>query len=44
MALPQLLHFTLDPASRLVRLMCAEYGVEIELEHIKAWRREPELM
>ena len=41
MATPKLLHYTLDPASRLVRLMCAEYGVDIELQHVKAWHREP---
>lgn len=44
MTMPQLLHYALDPASRLVRLVCAEYGVEIELKHTKPWRREAEFM
>ncbi|MFT6657034.1 glutathione S-transferase family protein [Maritalea sp.] len=44
MFVPKLLHYTLDPTSRLVRLMCAEYGKEIELVHIKAWRREQDFL
>jgi len=44
MSVPKLLHYTLDPTSRLVRLMCAEYGKEIELVHIKAWRREQDFL
>lgn len=44
MSQPKLLHYTLDPISRLVRLMCAEYGVDVELVHIKAWRREPDFL
>lgn len=44
MTMPQLLHYALEPASRLVRLVCAEYGVEIELKHVKPWRREAEFM
>ena len=42
--MPSLLHHPLDPASRLVRLMCAEYGVPLEVEEIKPWLREPELL
>ncbi|MGJ8528523.1 glutathione S-transferase family protein [Maritalea sp.] len=44
MSVPQLLHYTLDPTSRLVRLMCAEYGKDIELVHLKAWRREQDFL
>ena len=29
--MPRLLQHRLDPASRLVRLMCAEYGVPLDL-------------
>jgi glutathione S-transferase len=36
----RLLHHSLDPASRLVRLMLAEYGVPVELVEIKPWARE----
>jgi len=39
--MPRLLHHQLDPASRLVRLMFAEYGVPVELVEIKPWTREP---
>jgi glutathione S-transferase len=42
--MPRLLHHRLDPASRLARLMFSEYGVAIELEDIKPWRREPQLL
>jgi glutathione S-transferase len=42
--MPRLLHHPLDPASRLARLMFAEYGVPIEPEEIKPWTREPELL
>jgi len=35
----KLLHHKLDPASRLVRLMLAEYGVEVELEEASLWKR-----
>jgi glutathione S-transferase len=37
----KLLHHRLDPAARLARLMCAEYGVALELEDVKPWLREP---
>ena len=40
----RLLQHRLDPASRLVRLMCAEYGVQIDLEDIKPWARDPALL
>ena len=42
--MPSLLHHPLDPSSRLVRLMCAEYGVPLDVEEIKPWLREPELL
>jgi len=42
--MPSLLHHPLDPSSRLVRLMCAEYGVALDMEEIKPWLREPELL
>jgi len=42
--MPSLVHYPLDPASRLVRLMCAEYGVPLDVEEIKPWLREPELL
>jgi glutathione S-transferase len=37
----RLLHHPLDPASRLARLMLAEYGVPIDLEEEKPWLRQP---
>lgn len=40
----RLLQHRLDPASRLVRLMFAEYGVPVEIEDIKPWHREPHLL
>jgi len=42
--MPSLIHHPLDPSSRLVRLMCAEYGVPLDMEEIKPWLREPELL
>lgn len=39
----KLLHHKLDPASRLVRLMLAEYGVEVELEDASPWKRSKNL-
>jgi glutathione S-transferase len=42
--MPRLLQYRLDPASRLVRLMCAEYGVALELEDVKPWNREQGLL
>lgn len=42
--MPSLLQHRLDPASRLARLMFAEYGVPVELEDIKPWNRDPQLL
>ena len=42
--MPSLLHHPLDPASRLIRLMCAEYGVPLDMEEIKPWLRNAELL
>ncbi|MEO6394991.1 MAG: glutathione S-transferase family protein [Devosia sp.] len=42
--MPKLLQHRLDPASRLARLMFAEYGIGIELEDIKPWTRDPALL
>jgi glutathione S-transferase len=40
----RLLHHRLDPGSRLIRLMAAEYGVPLDLEDIKPWNRDPALL
>ena len=42
--MPRLLQHRLDPASRVARLMFAEYGVPVDLEDIKPWTREPHLL
>jgi glutathione S-transferase len=42
--MPSLLHHPLDPSSRIIRLMCAEYGVPLDMEEIKPWLREPTLL
>lgn len=42
--MPRLLQHRLDPASRLARLMFAEYGVEVALEDIKPWTRDPAIL
>lgn len=42
--MPRLLQHRLDPASRLARLMFAEYGVAVELEDTKPWMRETHLL
>jgi len=42
--MPSLLHHPLDPSSRLVRLMCAEYGVPLDMQEIKPWLRDPTLL
>ncbi len=42
--MPRLLQHRLDPASRLARLMFAEYGVALTLEDIKPWTRDPALL
>jgi glutathione S-transferase len=42
--MPRLLHHRLDPASRLARLMFAEYGVAVDLEDVKPWARDAQLL
>jgi glutathione S-transferase len=42
--MPRLLQHRLDPASRLARLMCAEYGVAVDLEDVKPWLREAHIL
>ena len=42
--MPRLLHHRLDPASRLARLMFAEYGVGVDLEDVKPGARDPHLL
>jgi glutathione S-transferase len=42
--MPRLLQHRLDPASRLARLMFAEYGVGVGLEDVKPWTRDPQLI
>lgn len=42
--MPSLVHYPLDPASRLIRLMCAEYGVPLDLDEIKPWLRDEALL
>lgn len=42
--MPRLLQHRLDPASRLARLMFAEYGIAAEIEDIKPWTRDPHLL
>lgn len=42
--MPRLLQHRLDPASRLARLMFAEYGVPVDLEEVKPWLREPHIL
>ncbi len=42
--MPRLLQHRLDPASRLARLMFAEYGIAVELEDIKPWTRDAQLL
>ena len=42
--MPSLVHYPLDPASRLIRLMCAEYGVPLDVEEVKPWLREAHLL
>lgn len=38
-----LLHHKLDPASRLARLMFAEYGQSVDLEEASPWKRDERL-
>lgn len=42
--MPSLLHHPLDPSSRLIRLMCAEYGVPLDIQEIKPWLRTADLL
>lgn len=42
--MPQLLHNKLDPSSRLIRLMLAEYGIDVELVDTAPWRRDPDFL
>lgn len=42
--MPRLLQHRLDPASRVARLMFAEYGVDVVLEDIKPWTRDPAIL
>lgn len=42
--MPRLLQHRLDPASRLARLMFAEYGTEVTLDDIKPWTRDPAIL
>ena len=42
--MPRLLQHRLDTASRLARLMFAEYGISPELDDIKPWTRDPQLL
>ena len=42
--MPRLLQHRLDPASRLARLMFAEYGIAHELEDIRPWLRDAQLL
>lgn len=42
--MPRLLHHRLDPASRLARLMFAEYGVAVDLEDVRPWLRDAALL
>ena len=42
--MPTLVHYPLDPASRLIRLMCAEYGVPLDVEEVRPWLRDENLL
>lgn len=41
--MPTLLQHRLDPSSRLVRLMLAEYGINVTLEDVSPWRGDTRL-
>lgn len=41
--MPSLVHFTLDPFSRRLRLMLAEYGVPVELIDEEPWEPSPDI-
>lgn len=40
----RLLHHKLDPSSRLIRLMCDEYSVALELKEVSPWKRESQFL
>ncbi|MCB1518748.1 MAG: glutathione S-transferase family protein [Hyphomicrobiaceae bacterium] len=40
----RLLHHKLDPHSRLIRLMAAEYSASFEMSEISPWKRDPEFL
>ncbi len=42
--MPSLAHYPLDPSSRLIRLICAEYGVPLDLDEVRPWLREEHLL
>jgi glutathione S-transferase len=42
--MPSLAHYPLDPSSRLIRLICAEYGIPLDLEEVRPWLREEHLL
>jgi len=42
--MPKLLHHKLDPASRLARLILAEYAVTVDLVEASHWRRDAHLL
>lgn len=42
--MPRLLHHPLDPGARIARLMCAEYGIPLDLEEVKPWVRDPDFL
>ncbi|RYE10792.1 MAG: glutathione S-transferase family protein [Hyphomicrobiales bacterium] len=42
--MPRLLQHRLDPASRLARLMFAEYGIAVDVEDIKPWLRDTHIL
>ncbi|UYN99018.1 MAG: glutathione S-transferase family protein [Devosia sp.] len=42
--MPSLVHYPLDPSSRLIRLICAEYGVPLDLEEMRPWLRDEQLL
>ena len=41
--MPSLVHFALDPFSRRLRLMLAEYGVPVELIDEQPWEPSPDI-
>jgi glutathione S-transferase len=41
--MPRLLHFSLDPASRRIRLALAEYGVNYDATEERPWQAGPDL-